>query len=412
MGAVSSVLPFSSFWNSYRPFDALPDELLVLIFEHVGKLLIGRPPIACLRVSKRWRAIAQTTPRLWSSISLYGQHPLRGLESLIALSLSAPLNLDLDVAGDATYPGTACHPWRAVQVANVVAENMHRVARLQLRFHPHQASLFDNVLSSTAPILDEVVLMCGGVVDLDLDAPGLRRLEVDRMQLRQWDLSAFPLLSELCLRSVDLELPELHSIISSLQRLETLVLDEGSVQASWDGLAHSVTADWSHAFLRRLVITNAFGGSVLGLFLLKLPLADLEHFELTFDPFTEYTSTMSSVVDTLFIVLKPTSIRVWRTKDKDKIWHVQLDDPRRSIAFPQRVGGPIISTVLEAAARSVRKIFADDAFCNQIVRRHAKDALPEFQYFEELEFIRDAKGRLPSRANEALEACLEVSQRD
>ncbi|KZV83872.1 hypothetical protein EXIGLDRAFT_701024 [Exidia glandulosa HHB12029] len=404
MGAISSVLPISSFWNSYRPFDVLPDELLVLIFEHVGEFVIGRPPIACLRVSKRWRAIAQTY--LCTAGNLFVG------SRTIALSRSAPLYLDLDVAGDATYPGTSCPPWRAVHVAKVVTENMHRVARLQLRFRPQQTSLFSEVLSSTAPILDELVLMCGGVVDLELDAPRLRRLEVDRMQLRHWDLASFPLLSELHLRSGYINLNNLHGIISSSERLDTFITDQVSFNPCWlspDGM----TADWSHAFLKHLVITHPYGtehSDTLANLLGNLRLSDLEHLQHTFDPFTEYAVTMSSAVDTLFTVLKPTCIRVWRTNDK--IWHVELDDPRRAISFPQRVGGPMISTILESAARFVRRIVADDAFCNQIVRRRAQDELPEFQYFEELEFIRDAKGRLPAQANEALDACLEASQRE
>lgn len=394
---------FPLFGSSYYPLDRIPDELLVLILEHVGAIRQAPPPVATLRVCKRLRAIALTTPRLWPCIVLYGRRPIRGLDKLILLSGSEPLYLDLDVAGEASYPDTQCTTDQVHHVAATVASELHRVVRLQLRYHPADKDLFSASLSLDAPILEELVLMCGGVANLRaLNAPRLHRLEIDRMQLASFAVPVLQTLQTLILEGVQLSQLDVYDIIASAHNLEHLEVTDAVF-----GVATPAAPLARLAALKHLVIIHPY--SQLSSPLLEqlvgiAGVASLDRLELALDT----PPGDNELIFSLCTLLRPQSLRV--TRDAERVWRAELGDARRALSFPQHVAGPVLSVLLYSVAEYVRRIEADEAFCNQLVRR-AQD-LPYLQRFEELELVPDEHGRPPSQAAAALEACQLASQQE
>ncbi|EJD36835.1 hypothetical protein AURDEDRAFT_188259 [Auricularia subglabra TFB-10046 SS5] len=402
MGLTLSRVLLLPFFAARRPFDSVPDELLILIFEALGNIPSAPPPFAVACVSRRWNAVARSTPGLWAGITLHGQKQMASLDKLLALSGAVSISLDLDVAGEVTYPGTECPPSVLGTVVDCLRRNMHRTARLQLRYYPAQASSVDHAFRIDAPILEELVLMCGGMLRSELlCAPLLRRLEIDRMQVSRFSFTAHPHLSELALKDVQVDMSDLYDILSTAPQLRDLSFRDVSFMDDFTTAPLPQEAYdapiWHHAALRQLTVKNPYGRPlwpILADFLRKLDLASLARLEVALEP---YSRVLCGEAEALCAVLRPQAIRV--TRNAKKIWRVEFDGEHKVFTFPQRVGGPVISHILNGAAGTLRRLEADAAFCDQLCRR--EHDLPFFPRFDEFVPLRDEKGRLPDNADEA-----------
>lgn len=404
--------------NNIHPLDELPDELLVLIFEWLA-VLNSAPNIALLRVCKRVRVVALDTPNLWSTITLYGLKPLAGLEPLLALvGPTIPLSLDIDVAGEASYPGTACSPARCNQIGLALKKEMPRVRSLTMRYHPHQRAHFETLLQSAAPQLEAVTLMCGGTISLtDLTAPRLRNVEVDRMQLGRSVLPPGSDVRTVVLRDMVLDLSELRTLIESAPQLQRLELHDVGFVADWQ--VHQPPRDnpLHHDHLREVIIrhpTLRQDAPVVAALLSALHLPSLSLVQLDLMP---SDATVSGEMEALVRGLEPTTICVTRLIQSaetlrpqavDKIWTVEFGPV--IFTFSQLAAGRVLGALLKKAAPKIQVWEADEAFLRQFVRRGNNRALPSMPYFEKIVLVVEDEGPEPplELAEEALAACLKA----
>ncbi|KAH7100419.1 hypothetical protein BKA62DRAFT_244903 [Auriculariales sp. MPI-PUGE-AT-0066] len=408
--------------SNHQPIDLLPNELLVLLFEWIA-LLNPAPNIPLLRVNRRIRAIALDTPALWSTITLYGRKPLEGLEPLLLLAgPDAPLVLDIDVAGEASYPGTSVAAKRSDDIGILLLANMRRVKGLTLRFHPFQRQSFEPLFSSFAPLLESITLMCGGAANLSvIDAPRLRRVEVDRMQLGpRFVMAPGTDIQTVVLRDVQLDFDELRELITSAPQLRRLELYEVGFAPTWHAVGTVIDLREHGDNLRELIVHHpslSANAPVLADLFNALHLPNLSIIDITLVP---SESTLSGETEALIRGLQPTTIEVTRTiavdatshrsraRPQDKIWTVAFGPV--VFSFPQLVAGRVLALVLELAAPTVRVWEADEAFLAQFVRRRTAGALPPMPKFEKIVLVQADDGTSPSLelAEEALAACLEA----
>lgn len=116
--------------------------------------------------------------------------------------------------------------------------------------------------------------------------------------------------------------------------------------------------------LRRLFIGNPYshrGSSVLRALPRTSDVATLDQFQLSLS-----VSHPENEISSLCDVLKPGFLRV--TCSAEKIWTAELGDARRVLTFPGAFAGPVLSALLQSVSQYVRRIEADETFCDRLVR--------------------------------------------
>ncbi|KAJ6471622.1 hypothetical protein C8R47DRAFT_988259, partial [Mycena vitilis] len=83
----------------YAPVERAPDEVLALIFKMAADRPLWRaespPPLIISRVSERWRAVALSSPEIWTTIRISARRPIH--EAALFLIRSSPLRFRLSV---------------------------------------------------------------------------------------------------------------------------------------------------------------------------------------------------------------------------------------------------------------------------------------------------------------------------
>jgi hypothetical protein len=199
------------------PIHSLPDEILEVIFLINTSKLVEQgienhlydphsTTLATAQVCQRWRAVAMDYPVIWSRIIDYGQHSPLWIETLLARSGSALI----DVGGDSTFePVRLQHP----RAAPVLQSIFQRIASLKtvnlcIRHAPWEI-ICRSFLGHPAPNLEFLCLItsrsypdCVYPNPLFADkAPCLRRLHLERC-LINFSSSVLFNLTELSVRDV------------------------------------------------------------------------------------------------------------------------------------------------------------------------------------------------------------------
>ncbi|KAH8118141.1 hypothetical protein DFH11DRAFT_1572618, partial [Phellopilus nigrolimitatus] len=197
--------------QSSHPIQHLPPEILSIIFWYSIPLRSGfvepsirRSPLLLCRVCKKWRDLAERTPELWSSISLFLLRPyvtaIQAFEKWIAMSGNCPLSIKVVVL---THFGDAWHP--LMSFIEEIAKQSHRwlVADISV-----PSCYMQKLLANEAPILQKLVL-----ADPLIETGG----ESSRLwERRTFKLSAAPALRQLILKQPLRILPSIIHPITSI----------------------------------------------------------------------------------------------------------------------------------------------------------------------------------------------------
>jgi hypothetical protein len=276
------------------PVRQAPDEIWSEIFSHclpssverpesmknISPLLVFNPrnaPALLLRVCRDWRAIALSSPRLWSWISLFSKKAFQPtadvIQTWLRRSQAAPLSVILEPFHRSLGEISSFFQGPVVQS---VLEQSHRWRAVHIRFPLFLFSSFNNDL----PQLEELHLNfysahprdapIRGDLDIFRNAPNLRRIKI-------YDLPPFPI-SDIKLPWAQLTQFSSQRAGQSIINLCTLLrLASNLVSVDWL-LAHDsqISANAlptvQHLYLRDLCITiGGNTGSSLRLDCLSLP---------------------------------------------------------------------------------------------------------------------------------------------
>ncbi|KAJ7861444.1 hypothetical protein B0H14DRAFT_2742281 [Mycena olivaceomarginata] len=174
------------------PAERPPDEVLALIFR-----LAAETPLApsedeaswvISNVNQRWRAIALSSPELWTTIRISRRHSLGGTQLFLARSTPLPFRLSINT--EVTGP----HPLDAARILEMLLPHIRRCSALALcvsaddlckwssvlrRTHLHSVRTLSITIHSSAPdelwgppeSLFDFTALCTGVRSLRL-GPG------------------------------------------------------------------------------------------------------------------------------------------------------------------------------------------------------------------------------------------------
>ncbi|KAG8919102.1 hypothetical protein FRC02_001921 [Tulasnella sp. 418] len=247
---------------AYRPFDNLPNEILAMILTWVSRGLRDiadrhKFPLIPGAVSRRWKAVVDATPALWTTVMVDEHHPW--LECYLKKSGNMPIHVYL------SYPNISAtltlHPrrWETLIVQTVV--DAHLTSFLET-IAPFAISLlhFSAITAIDCPYgLDERVANVG------LLSSSLRSLHLCSVAL-QWtpSLFVFPNLDELLIdvagaRKGDIDSKGLLATLCACPRLKRLGLFSFSllkedIISGLTGKGHYSTAELRN--LEELVLVN------------------------------------------------------------------------------------------------------------------------------------------------------------
>ena len=220
------------------PIHNLPDEILEEIFLiNTSKSVVRNHPhdphsttLATSQVCQRWRAVALDYPIIWSRIINYEQHSPSWIETLLARSGSALI----DIGGDSTFESVTLEPPRSRPVLQSIFQRITslKTVSLHVRSVPWD-SICRSFLGYPAPNLEFLSLTqtssfsnnCHYPNPIFADqAPCLRRLHLEKCLI---DFSSsYSVLSNLTELSVQDVLPKLsistHSVPSVAEWLRIL----------------------------------------------------------------------------------------------------------------------------------------------------------------------------------------------
>lgn len=148
------------------PIQRLPPELLSMIFWHAiprrsgyVEPSINAAPLLLGRICKKWRDLADDSPELWSSISLFLFRPyskaMKAYESWISKSSSSPLFIKIQVL---SVPASE----RTTDRSGILEQFMDKIANQSHRWYKADISVpsyfLDTLLQNKAPLLHTLVL--------------------------------------------------------------------------------------------------------------------------------------------------------------------------------------------------------------------------------------------------------------
>lgn len=152
-------LEYNNTLNMASDIAVLPDEILALIFEGANELGNGLPLIVT-QVTRRWRDIAISTPKLWSKIKLIqheGFEPIPLAELYFNRSKAVPF--DLEYISDSSAGNITTH---ILRFGHLLATHMHRCRRLSLNFIMSLEAdvLLDILAPLSCPLLEFMNISC------------------------------------------------------------------------------------------------------------------------------------------------------------------------------------------------------------------------------------------------------------
>ncbi|TFY81470.1 hypothetical protein EWM64_g2546 [Hericium alpestre] len=214
-----AVQDFSKVVNAYRPFNRLPYDVLVRVFELAGR---GTPMLKIARVCRWWRQVALDTPYLWAVCELPKDSRYRRL--LSNRSKQTPLHLDINMWNGRTS-------LRAL--ARLTSQQPLRSLRVLFMCYDDPAlplSYLFKAFSLPAPDLKELSLVSGSQLDGQLfeplfnsQMPQLHTLKFNRVNL--WVQCFGPSLRSLTIAEVrNLPMAGLCSALCAVPNLEVLAL--------------------------------------------------------------------------------------------------------------------------------------------------------------------------------------------
>lgn len=224
--------------NELCPVHRLPNETLSHIFElavHIDNLEPWRRPRFprdLVRVSRQWRRVAMSSPRLWTNIAIdEGQESLSLLESYILNSKQTPLDIRLFFNTKKFQP---------LPYVSLVTPHIHRWRSFDFRHSPAETIIPH--LSTPAPMLEMLYLDCAwrqtleesdlSITDLNLfsgQTPRLRQLSLTGVFI-PWNSSVYSGLTALSLKRMEYHKGDsVQQLLQVLFRLPTLE----SVNLEW-----------------------------------------------------------------------------------------------------------------------------------------------------------------------------------
>ncbi|KAI5122522.1 hypothetical protein M0805_005250 [Coniferiporia weirii] len=148
------------------PIQRLPPELLSMIFWHAiprrsefVEPSVHAAPILLCRVCKQWRDLAERTPELWSSISLFLLRPYaiasQAYEKWISRSGSCPMLIKVVVLVCPSDPRWTKHLRPLTDFMHNISRQSHRWLIADISVPGHY---MEKLLANEAPILQKLIL--------------------------------------------------------------------------------------------------------------------------------------------------------------------------------------------------------------------------------------------------------------
>ncbi|KAF7364333.1 F-box domain-containing protein [Mycena sanguinolenta] len=111
------------------PVERPPDEVLALIFKAAADSPLSRgdtpAPLTISYVSRRWRAVALSSPEIWTTIRISARHHLSDVS--LFLERSAPLHFRLSINTE-----SCARDWDAHRIFDILLPHVHRCSALAL----------------------------------------------------------------------------------------------------------------------------------------------------------------------------------------------------------------------------------------------------------------------------------------
>ncbi|KAG9073704.1 hypothetical protein FS749_014756 [Ceratobasidium sp. UAMH 11750] len=209
--------------NKRSPILRLPIEILARIFEFgvngnemgsAGLKFESIPEIGGLffdvvcRVCKMWKEVAESTPSLWSTITIDSHNSLRHAQMRIARSRSVPLDIQITLPDRIGFARNSLVTGQIAKAFDLLKPHAFRwrTLRIQVPDHAHAQIVFGCCTKSFVPILETFTVQVGqtrvmGIEELPWvfdEAPALKQLSLSSAHIG-WNPLPFKNLSSLYL---------------------------------------------------------------------------------------------------------------------------------------------------------------------------------------------------------------------